>query len=79
MFNKYFVVQITKNMSDGVAQSIDAFDSEKEAKDKFYDKLSSLGGNPQVKVVRVLMLNADGILMKEEIIDNTPYIVTSDK
>lgn len=79
MFNKYFVVQIVKNMSDGVSQSIEAFDTEKLAKDKFYDKLSSLGGNPQTKIVRVLMLNADGVLVKDEIIDNTPYIVETEE
>ena len=73
MFNKYFVIQIVKNMSDGVSQSIEAFDTEKIAKDKFYDKLSSLGGNPQTKTVRVVMLNADGLPIKDELIDNSIY------
>lgn len=74
MFNKCFVVIISKNMSDGVAQTITDYKTEKEAKDKFYDALSSYGGNPQVKTVRVLLLNADGMQIKDEIVDNSKYI-----
>lgn len=75
MFNKYFLETITRNMSDGVAQEIKAYDSEREARDKFYDKLSSLGGSAQTKYARIELKNSDGNLVKLEVIDNAKYIV----
>ena len=71
MFGKYFVTTIILNMSNNVSQSIEAYDTKKQAEDKFYDKLSSVGGNPQTKKMRVLLLNSDGMQYKDEIRDNT--------
>lgn len=73
MFGKYFVVKISMNLEGGVAQTIEAFETERKAKDKYYDYLSTFGGNPQTKLLKVVLLNANANEMKEETIDNSIY------
>lgn len=70
MFDKFFVVRITMNIEGGVAQNISAYDTEKQATDKFYDELSQFGGNPSVSVVRMILLSNNGIPMNDIVRDN---------
>jgi len=73
MFEKYRLVQITKNIEGGEAQEITAKDTEKEIMNLFYDKCSSLGGNPSTAKVELLILDKSGKQKRIEQIDNTKY------
>lgn len=74
MFNKFTVITKTINMSDGENLTSVTKDTEKEAKDKFYDECSTVGGNPQTKACEVIILDPNGDVMKSEKIDNSKYI-----
>ena len=75
MFGKWFVIRITQNIEGGVAKNIEMFDTEKKATDNFYDDLSTYGGNDKVAIVRMILLNADGLPINEIIRDNRELVI----
>lgn len=70
MFKKWFVVRITLNTEGNASKNIDMYDTEKMATDKFYDELAQYGGNDKVAVVRMLLLNDEGMQIKDITRDN---------
>ena len=74
MFKDYKLLVSTVNMSDGEADEVTRIQDEKSANQKFYDKLSQLGGNPQTKKVMIQLFDKDGNVIKREFIDNSKYI-----
>lgn len=73
MFGKWFVEKITMNIEGGVASTIEQFDTEKRAMDKFYTYCDQFGTNPAVAIVVVRVLNPYADVIKAEGIDNTQY------
>lgn len=73
MFNKFTVITKTINMSDGESVTWVNKDTEKEARDKFFDECSTVGGNPQTKACEVIVLNPNGNILRIEPIDNEQY------
>lgn len=69
---KWSVIIYTTNQQGGVSQSITAYDTEKQAEDKFFDNLSKLGGNEQTRYLRVELRNADGELVDWKVRKNEP-------
>lgn len=70
MFNNYKLVTLTLNTKGGEAQTIEAMTKEvdgeivpctpKEAKLKFLNKLSSVGGNPATQNIKCILLDDNG-------------------
>ena len=73
MLNKYFTVKLTENLSGGVAQTITAFNTYKEAESQWRDDLSKVGGNPQTAYAIFEILDMYGRVMNDNyyIVDNT--------
>lgn len=63
MLNKYFTVKLTENLSGGVAQTITAFNTYKEAESQWRDDLSKVGGNPQTAYAIFEILDMYGRVM----------------
>lgn len=74
MFNNFRILVSTMNLSEGEADDVIRESDEQKAYQKFFDKLSQLGGNPQTKKVMVKLLDKNGDVLKTEIIDNSKYI-----
>ncbi len=60
MLNKYFVMVLSLNQSGGNAQEVKAYDTYNEAEEKYFDALSSYGGNPQTGWAHIAMLDTYG-------------------
>lgn len=73
MFEKWRLVQITKNIEGGEAQDVLAYDTEKEVTDAFYAKCSQYGTNPSVAKCEFMILAPSGKPQRIEQIDNTRY------
>lgn len=73
MFEKYFILQLMMNQSGGTSTEATMYDDEKKAIDKFRDKASQLGGNPQTKFCNLYLYNPNGDVIKFEAIDNAKY------
>ena len=82
MLNKYFLTILSQNKSGGVSQTIDAYDTYKEAEGKWRDKLSQIGGNPQTAYAIFEILDMYGRSMNTNyyVVDNTgvKYAVITD-
>ena len=73
MFEKFRLVQISKNIEGGEAQTITAYETEKECYNAFYTALDKVGTNPSTAKLEMMILGLDGKAVKIEQIDNTRY------
>ena len=73
MLNKYYVLVLSINKSGGNSEEITRKGTLTEAENLFYDKCSSLGGNPQTGYVVVQVLDMYGRAIKSETIDRLPH------
>lgn len=69
---KYSVVIYTTNQQGGISATVTLKDTQKEAEDLFFDKLSQLGGNQQTRFVRVELKNEDGEMVDFKVRKNEP-------
>lgn len=74
MYKNFKLVTFMVNMSDNASETIEHFDNERVALDKFYDKLSLVGGNPQTKSLKVMLFDETGEMMRNDERDNSKYI-----
>ena len=72
MLNKYFVCNFIVNQSGGNSENTLRFDTEDEARKKFFDLCSSVGGNPQTRAMHIEIKNPNGLTIKYEDIENPP-------
>lgn len=76
MYNNYKLVTLTLNTKGGESQTIESLTKEvdgtivpctkEEALLKFFNKLSSVGGNPATQSIKCLLLDDNGGLVKAE-------------
>ena len=69
--SRLFVISILLvNQNGGNSDDTIYLETEDDAKHKFWDKLSQLGGNPQTKAMHIEIKNPDGRMVKFEDVIN---------
>lgn len=74
IFNTWRVSVFSRNMTDGESENTFRTESEREARAKYRDWVANYGNNNAVKCCAVYLYNPDGLCVKDETIDNRPYI-----
>ena len=74
MFEKYRLLQITKNIEGGEAQEVVAFDTEKDMWSQFWYRCDKVGTNPATKILEIVLFDTNGGPIRKEIIDNSRFI-----
>lgn len=69
MLTKYYVLILSLNKSGGNAQEVKAYDTYEKAEEKYFDALSSYGGNPQTGYAHVAMLDTYGREIKDRAVN----------
>lgn len=70
MLNKWIISILLVNQNGGNSDDTIYLETEDDARHKFWDKLSQLGGNPQTKAMHIEIKNPDGMMVKYEDVIN---------
>lgn len=74
MFDKWRLVQISKNIEGGESQEIMAFDTEQAMWSKFWYQCDKVGTNPATKILEILCIDPFGGTIRKEVIDNSRFL-----
>lgn len=74
MFEKWRLVQISKNIEGGESQECVAYATEKELMSQFWYRCDKVGTNPATQILEIMLINPDGGVIRKEVIDNTKFL-----